>query len=218
MQRENSVLASLILAACMMMPGIVFAQTGEITGTVSDSLSGDPIPGVNVVIAGTSQGAATSAEGAYTISGVEPGSYDLQASFIGYETKLIEGVEVEAGEATEVDIRLTESAVQLQEVVAVAYGTQERQAVTGSVANIDTENLQAMPINSVDEALQGQIAGVSVQSASGIPGGGPAIQVRGTGNVGAGGQPLYVIDGYALPQPGQGSVTRRNPLAETTIT
>ncbi len=71
-----------------------------------------------------------------------------------------------------------------------------------------------MPLNSPDEALQGRIAGVTVQSSTGIPGGGPSITVRGTGNVGAGGQPLYVIDGFALPQTGQGTVTRRNPLAE----
>lgn len=198
----------------MLVPGLGWAQTGQISGTVTDSLSGETLPGVNVVISGTSQGAATSADGTYSISGVEPGVYDLQASFVGYRTKMIEDVEVEANLTTEVNITMVESAVQLDEVVAVAYGTQERQAVTGSVANIDTENLEAMQINSVDQALQGQIAGVSVQSSSGIPGGGPSIQVRGTGNVGAGGQPLYVIDGYALPQSGQGAVSRRNPLAE----
>jgi TonB-linked SusC/RagA family outer membrane protein len=181
---------------------------------VTDSLSGEALPGVNVVIAGTQQGAATDASGSYTIPGVEPGTYDLQATFIGYATKTVEGVAVNPGETTQVDFMLTEGAFQLDEVVAIGYGTQQRQDVTGSVGSVDVESIDGLPVTSPDQALQGRIAGVQVQSSTGIPGGGPSIQVRGTSNVGAGGQPLYVVDGFALPQPSQGAVTRRNPLAD----
>ena len=197
-----------------MVPGIAWAQTGGITGTVVDSLTGEPMAGVNVAIVGTQQGAATGASGNYLIQDVEPGTYDLRATFIGYQTKVVEDVEVSAGETTQVNFMLAESAVELEEVVAVGYGTQERQEVTGSFGKVNTESIENLPITSPDEALQGQIAGVNVQTAAGIPGGGPRIEVRGSGNVGAGGQPLYVIDGFALPQPSQGQALTRNPLAD----
>ncbi len=215
MQLTKSILASILFITVVMLPQSGWAQTGEITGTVSDSLSGESLPGVNVVIAGTQIGTATGPDGSFTISGVEAGTHDLQASFIGYVTKRIQGVQVEAGETTVVDIRLVPGAIELDEVVAVAYGVQQRQAVTGAVSNIDLNQLEGRPLSSVDQALEGQIAGVTVLNRSGIPGGGPSIKVRGTGNVGAGGEPLYVIDGFALPQPeSEGNIARQNPLAE----
>lgn len=214
MRRENLLRIGWLTITFMLVTSTAWAQTGEISGVVADSLTGEALPGVNVVIAGTQQGAATNAEGNYTISGVQPGIYDVQATFIGYETRTAEDVEVVAGETTSVDFMLVESAFQLDEVVAIGYGTQQRQDVTGSLGTVDVEGLRSMPITSPDEALQGQIAGVDVQSASGIPGGGPRITVRGTGNVGAGGQPLYVIDGFALPQPSQNESLSRNPLAD----
>ena len=210
----KSVLTSLLLLTCALLPELAWAQTGQIAGTVTDSLSGEPIPGVNVVIEGTTTGAATDGDGSYEIPGLEPGSYDVQASFVGYGTRLYQDVAVTAGETTTLDARLIPGALQLDEVVAVAYGTTRRQAVTGSVANVEMEALASRPLSSVDEALEGQIPGVIVQNRSGIPGGGPKIQVRGTGNVGAGGEPLYVVDGFALPQAGEGSISRQNPLAE----
>lgn len=214
MIRDKLLLPVALLIGVVFVPGIASAQTGQVSGAVTDSITGDPIPGVNVGIVGTTQGAATGAEGAFTITGIEPGTYDLEASFVGYATKTIENVEVEAGETTQVNFQLVETAVELEEVVAVAYGQQQQQEVTGSVSSMDMGEVDTKPINSADEALQGQMAGVNVQSASGIPGGGPSITVRGTGNVGAGGQPLYVVDGFALPQSGQGSVSRQNPLSE----
>jgi len=213
MIRDKLFLSVALLIGVVFVPGIASAQTGQISGTVTDSLTGEPIPGVNVGVVGTTQGAATGTNGAFTITDIEPGTYELEASFVGYATKT-ENVNVEAGETTEVKFQLIESALQLDEVVAVAYGEQERQSVTGSVSSMDMGEVDTKPINSAAEALQGQMAGVNVQAASGIPGGGPSITVRGTGNVGAGGQPLYVIDGFALPQTGQGSVSRQDPLAE----
>ena len=214
-QKKLLSLAGLMLLALVTAHSAAWAQqTGEITGTVTDSLSGEALPGTNVVIVGTQQGASTDAEGSYAITGVSPGSYDVQVSFVGYTPKTVEGVEVSAGEATQVDFALAQSAVELEEVVAVGYGTQQKEDVTGSVGTVDVESVQSLPLTSLDEALQGQIAGVTVQTASGIPGGGPRIKVRGTSNVGAGGQPLYVVDGFALPQPSQGQALTRNPLAD----
>lgn len=192
----------------------VWAQTGEISGMVTDSLSGESIPGANVVIVGTEQGTTTDVEGNYAIAGVSPGVYDVQASFVGYAASTVEEVEVVEGETTEVNFELVEDAVTLDEVVAVGYGTQQREDMTGSVDGIDRENLEGLRITSPTEALQGQISGLNITSTSGVPGGGPDIQLRGMGNVGAGGAPLYVVDGFALPQPGRGESLARNPLAD----
>ena len=214
MQVIKLALTSLLLFTCVLLPQLSQAQTGEIAGIVIDSLSGDPIPSANVVIAGTATGASTTADGNYSITGLQPGSYDVQASFVGYVTRLYQGVQVAAGQTTTLNIQLAPDLLQLDEIFATAYGTVERQAVTGSVADVDLEYLENRPLSSVDEAIEGQIPGVLVQNRSGIPGGGPAIQVRGTGNVGAGGQPLYVIDGFALTQPSDNNISRQNPLAE----
>ena len=214
MQIQKQALLSLFILSFVLLPSLAQAQTGQISGVATDSLSGNPIPGVSVIIAGTPVGAATSDDGSYSITGLEPGSYNVQASFIGYITRVYQNVTVQANQTTYLDIRLGEDLMQLGEIVATAYGTTARQAVTGSVGSVDMASLESRPLSSVDEAMEGQVPGVLVQNRSGIPGGGPSIQVRGTGNVGAGGQPLYVIDGFALTQPSDNAISRQNPLAE----
>ena len=214
MQISKSALTGLLLLTCALLPPFARAQTGQIAGMAIDSLSGTPVPGVNIAIAGTTTGTSSTADGSYVIAGLNPGTYNIQASFVGYVTKQYSGVQVTAGQTTNLDIHLVADLLQLDEIFATAYGTVERQAVTGSVADVDLAYLESRPISSVDQAIEGQIPGVLVQNRSGIPGGGPAIQVRGTGNVGAGGQPLYVIDGFALPQPSDNTISRQNPLAE----
>ena len=216
MQVIKSALTSLLLLLCAVAPQYARAQTGQIAGTTVDSLSGTPIPGVNVaIVVGTTLiGTSSDVDGNYEIANVEPGTYNVQASFVGYTTRLYTGVTVQAGQTTNLDVRLAEDLLQLGEVIATAYGATARQSVTGSVASVDMAALEARPISSVDEAMEGQVPGVLVQNRSGIPGGGPSIQVRGTGNVGAGGQPLYVIDGFALTQPSDNRLSRQNPLAE----
>ena len=171
---------------------------GAVGGVVTDSSSGASIPGVNVVIEGTQQGASTDAQGNYVVAGLEPGTYTLRASFVGYADKLIEGVEVATGDTTTVNVALSQGEVMLEEVVAIGYGTQQSEDVTGSVTTVPTENIEALPVTGVDQALTGQVAGVQVNQVSGIPGGGPEIQIRGIGAIGAGSQPLYVIDGFPI--------------------
>lgn len=181
---------------------------GAISGTVTDSLSGSPLPGVNVVISGTTQGTATNAEGNYTITGVEPGTYDLRASFIGYETKTVEDVQVSEGQTTEVNFALTESAYQLDEVVAVGYGEQERQDLTGAISSVSGQEISDLPVSSLEEALQGRATGVDIRPSSGAPGAGAIIQIRGATTFGNT-TPLYVIDGMPVTTGGGGQA---NPL------
>ena len=173
---------------------------GSIAGQVTDASTGEALPGVNVIIAGTATGAATDIDGRYIIQGVAPGTYSLQASFIGYQTRSISGVEVRDGQVTTLNIQLGQEGVNLDEVVVVGYGTQQRRDLTGSIAAVSAQNIENLPITTLDQAIQGQVAGVQVQQTSGVPGGGLNILVRGMGSIGAGNQPLYVIDGMPVEQ------------------
>ncbi len=206
----------------LLLVGLAFASLsmqaayaqGTIAGVVTDADTGDPLPTATVDIVGSQIGATADLTGNYSLPGVAPGTYSVRARFVGYLPMTRDGVVVADGATTNVDFGLRETEFGLEEVTVIGYGVQRREDVTGSVGIIDTDNIAAVPLISVDQALQGQVAGVTVQHATGAPGAGPQIQVRGTGNLGAGGQPLYVIDGFALPQPSQVTTLTRNPLAD----
>ena len=171
------------------------AQTGQISGTVTDSTTGDVLPGVNVVVSGTQRGASTDAQGQYTISNLEPGTYAVEASFIGYNSQTISGVEVSPGETTQVNIQLVPGAVQLDEVVAVGYGTQREEEVTGSVASVSSEDFIEGPARDVAALIEGQVAGLNITQSSGNPSAGSEISLRGTTTISASSSPLVLIDG-----------------------
>ena len=174
------------------------AQTGEITGTVTEAASGQTLPGVNVTIVGTQKGAATGSDGGYTISNVEPGTYDVRASFIGYRNVTEQGIEVEAGESTTVDFALQQDVSGLEEVVVVGYGETRRQDLTGSIASVSTEDIESISTTSVQEVLQGQSAGVQVIQNDGSPGGSFTVRIRGSNSMRGGNDPLYVVDGFPI--------------------
>lgn len=186
------------------------AAAAVISGRVTDSLSRAPVAGVTVTVVGTRLGAVTNAEGRYTIAGVPPGAFTLRAVRIGYAPQT-RPVTVTAGQTLSADFTLRTQAAQLAAVVAVGYGTQSARNVTGSVGTVDTRRLETQPVPSVDQALAGQVAGVQVLQGNGVPGGGPQIQIRGLGAIGAGSQPLYVVDGFALPS---SSDQVANPLTD----
>jgi TonB-linked SusC/RagA family outer membrane protein len=121
----------------------------------------------------------------------------LRARMLGY-TPGDTSVVVEEGREAVVDFRLKAQAIELEAVVAVGYGTRRSADVTGSVAAVQSENIQSLPVAGIDRALAGQVAGVQISQANGIPGGGPQLQIRGVGAIGAGTQPLYVVDGFPL--------------------
>ena len=174
------------------------ARVGAVVGTVTDGETGEPIPGVNVVIEGTQQGGSTDIDGAYAIRGVEAGQYTLVASFVGYADATEEGVQVEDGETTTVDFALRESALGLDELVVVGYGTQQRRDITGAISTVSPSDLQQIATTSLDQGLQGQVAGVQVTQVSGAPGASPQIRIRGGTSINAGNNPLYVIDGFPV--------------------
>lgn len=161
-----------------------------ITGAVTDEKN-KPLPGVSVTVKGTNVGVPTDGEGKYSLR-AEDNSI-LVFSFVGYQI-----TEEPVNKRTVIDIMLKEFNSELKEVVVVGYGNQERKDLTGSVGAVKMSNIQEIKAASIDLKLAGQLAGVTVSQVTGTPGGGVAINIRGAGSIGAGDNPLYVIDGFPL--------------------
>ncbi|WP_050700076.1 TonB-dependent receptor [Dysgonomonas sp. BGC7] len=166
-------------------------QEKNIMGTVTDD-KGEPLPGVSVVIKGTTKGTMTDLDGNYTIS-VPNTKTILQFSFLGFIPQ-----SVEVGTNSKIDVKLVEDIQNLDEVVVVGYGVQKKSHLTGSISKLNGEGLANMPVTRVDQALQGKIAGVNIQNTTSETGVAPQIRVRGMGSLSVGGEPLVVVDGYPV--------------------
>lgn len=185
-----------------------FQEQVKINGTIKDQ-SGNPLIGVTVKVVGKNQGTVTDANGDFSLE-VEPDDL-LEISFIGFGTQ-----RVKVGNKTEINIILKPSNSSLNEVVVVGYGTQSKKDVTGAIGTINMKPVQNMPITAANDALVAQIPGVQVNATNGIPGGGPQVVIRNVGVIGADNSPLFVVDGFPLPDNnGQGARQMNNPL--TTI-
>jgi TonB-linked SusC/RagA family outer membrane protein len=167
------------------------AQTLTITGTVSD-VQGEPLPGVNIRVQGTITGTTTDVSGKYSIAA--PGEQSvLQFSFIGFTQQ-----DVVVGSQRTVNVTLEEDVQQLDEVVVIGYGTVKRANVVGSISKVTAREIANRPVARVDQALQGQMAGVSVRSTSGAPGEDLQIRVRGAASITGETTPLYIVDGVPV--------------------
>lgn len=165
-------------------------QTKTISGKVMDAFN-DPLPGVTVVIKGTSKGTITDMDGNYTLVDV-PGTAVLQFSFIGMKTQ-----DITVGSQNNINITLEEESIGLDEIVAIGYGVQRKADLTGSVANISSEKLNTQSNINIGSALQGKIAGVDIVSQGGSPGAGSKIMIRGIGTLNNS-SPLYIVDGMYM--------------------
>lgn len=162
-------------------------QEQSIRGTITDD-TGNPLPGVTVVVKGTTRGTSTDVNGSFSLS--VPANSTLVLSFIGFQTQ-----EIIVGNQSTFNITMQTDAKALEEVVVVGYGTQRRQDVTGSVASISPEEFNKGVVATPDQLLVGKVAGLTINRNSGDPTGGSNIQLRGPSSLTAGTSPFYVIDG-----------------------
>lgn len=177
-------------------------DVGTIAGTVVSEVTGDPLPGVNVMVVDTQMGAATNNDGQFEISNVPPGTYSVRASFVGFGDRIKEGVEVQEGQTTSLTFAMQLQAAGLDEVVVVGYGTQQRKDLTGSVASINAgEMAEDLNVTNVGQLLQGHIPGISAGVATEADGSPGNLQVRGSNSITAGTNPLVVVDGVPYDGP-----------------
>lgn len=161
----------------------------KVSGKVTDA-SGASLPGVSVVVKGTTNGVITDNGGNYSISNI-PENSTLQFSFVGMKTQ-----EVAVGGKSSISVKLEEETTNIEEVVAIGYGTMKKSDITGSVASVTPEKLVDRPVTNVGQALQNKVAGVQViKQAAGDPGGRPQIRIRGTNSINTSADPLFVVDG-----------------------
>jgi len=176
----------------------VVQQQVTITGTVSD-IYGEPLPGVSILIKGTSQGTATDANGAFSLS-VPDRNATLIFSFVGFARQ-----EIAVGTQNVLNVTLAEDTQLMEEVVVIGYGTVKKSDLTGSVSSISEKTFKDQPVKSLSDILQGRSAGVQVTNRSGMPGGdGALILIRGTTSINKSSAPLYVVDGIfgaGVPNP-----------------
>ena len=172
-------------------------DTGTLTGQVV-SADGDVLPGVNVLIPAENQGAATDMEGRYRIEGLSPGSYEVQAQFVGFRTETAT-VTIEAGQETVQDFTMREDLVQMEEVVVTGLGQSvERRKLSADVGVISATDIQEAPVSSIDQLLQGRVPGSSIRAQSAQPGQGALINFRGITSVFASQTPVIYIDGVRV--------------------
>ncbi|MDW5288000.1 TonB-dependent receptor [Formosa sp. PL04] len=197
----KTILNSLLLAL-FFAPFMLLAQN-TVTGNVSDNTSNLPIPGVNIIIKGTSTGTATDFDGNFSLT-VNSGEV-IEFSFIGYKSQNIPFT----GQTT-LNIKLTEDAALLDEIVVIGYGSVKKEDVTGAADLVTNKDFNKGPIVSAPQLIQGKVSGVSVTNSGGAPGGGQEIRIRGNSSLSLNSNPLIVLDGIPLDQNGIGG--SRNPL------
>jgi TonB-linked SusC/RagA family outer membrane protein len=168
-------------------------QRKSISGKVTDA-AGTSIPGVSIIIKGTTNGVITDSKGNFTVPNVTDNTV-LQFSFVGMKPQEI----AVKGKST-INISLAEETIGIEEVVAIGYGTVKKGNLTGSVAKVRIEDIENRVVPRMDEALQGKMAGVMMQQSSGIPGAAPVVRIRGTNSITEGSQPLWVIDGMPVEE------------------
>ncbi|UII23707.1 SusC/RagA family TonB-linked outer membrane protein [Fulvivirga ligni] len=174
----------------LMLLSFCFCEMAYAQHTVTGKVSagGESVPGVSVVVQGTTKGTTTDIEGKYSLD-VNTGNETLVFSFIGYSTK-----EIAINGRTSIDVNLEEDITELQEVVVIGYGTVQKKLLTGATGQVKGDKIDQLSTTGTLDALQGQIAGVNIAATSGQPGDNLKVTIRGAGTIG-GSNPLYIVDG-----------------------
>ena len=183
------------------------SDTQNITGVVKDK-SGVPIIGANILVKGTTNGTITDMNGRFMFSDI-PTTSVLQVSYIGYKTQ-----EISLSGQSTLDIILREDLEALDEVVIVAYGTQNKRDVTGSMESVKFDELKDIPVAQFSQKMQGQVSGVQISQGTGKPGQGINVRIRGAASISTTSTPLYVVDGFPIV----GDINNINPNEIESIT
>jgi len=208
LKRILSIIGSALLVA--VFSSAAFAQY-TVEGTVSDQSDGAPLPGATVILVDTNYGTATDADGYFEFTDVPEGTYTLRITFVGY-VPLQRSIDV--NEDLNLNLSLSMDQQSLSEVVVTGYGSVVREQMTGNISSVSARQIEEIPVNSFESALQGQASGVFIQRGTGKLGQGINIRVRGTSSVSASSQPLYVIDGIPITAESQSTTADTNPLAD----
>ncbi|MBN7810655.1 TonB-dependent receptor [Algoriphagus sp. H41] len=192
----------------MLLVGVVQAQV-TVRGTIKSAGDGLGLPGVTVLVKGTTTGIASNGDGTYSIS-VPNSNAVLVYSFIGFKSQ-----EILVGNQSVIDVNLEEDMSSLDEVVVVGYGTMKKRDMSSAQVSVSSEDIERTVNTTVEQALQGRAAGVYVTQNTGAPGGGISVNIRGVNSIGGTNEPLYVIDGVQIqPQTvSYGNTSSTNPLA-----
>ena len=180
----------IILISFTFITNLGFAQNFTVKGVVTDAVTGETLPGVNVIVKNSQKGDVTDFDGNYKISAVPKGSI-LVFSYLGYQTK-----EVVVDKET-INTTLEESSEALDEIVVIGYGTQRKKEVTGAVSVVGSETIENLKPTRIEQALQGQVAGVNITASSGAPGAASNIRIRGISTNGNN-NPLILVDGNVI--------------------
>jgi len=210
---NTKVTAMLTLSALLLFAGFTtdaLAQGREITGKVTSANSGEALPGVTVLVKGASGiGTATDTDGNYSLE--VPEQYDvLVFSYVGFKKQ-----EVSIDGRTTINVSLEEDIQQLEEAVVVGYGSQIKEDLTGSVSDVSGSDIENVPVNSFENAIQGRSAGVFVNAGNGKLGQAIKVRVRGSSSISASNQPLYIVDGIPVTSESLSSAddAETNPMA-----
>lgn len=226
-RRQLVVSSAAVAAACMGATQVgAQATTGTVTGRAVNAANQTPLAGARVTVVGTTLQTLTREDGRFVLPNVPAGARRVRVAFVGY-APLEQAVTVVVGQPATAAFSLQPTAVALSQVVVVGYGTQRRADLTGSVASVQSTQLQQTTVNTLEQGLQGRVAGVQVTQGDAAPGGGMRVQIRGTNSMNPGSaQPLYVIDGVPIgtagsdkalgsaSDPSLSSLTQTNPLAQ----
>ncbi|WP_320113347.1 TonB-dependent receptor [Draconibacterium orientale] len=208
---SNGILKTMALALMLIIVHgtAAFAGSGttlqekSVTGKVL-STSGESLPGVSILVKGTTHGTVSDIDGNFSLSDVRAGDI-LVFSFIGMKE-----VELTVGDQTSIQVTMEDAVIGVDEVVVVGYGTQKKSDITGSVSSVSEERLAKIPVSNVMQAVQGAVSGVNITQVSSIPGEAPSVLVRGGGSLTASTSPYVVVDGIPISKMG-GSINDINP-------
>ncbi len=178
-----------ILSLILLLPFFVFAgTTGKLAGTIKDAQTGEPLVGANVMIEGTSFGAATNADGEYVILNISPGRYNIKFSFIGYETVVMQNVVIVVDQTTTLPVELNPQSIQVDEIIVTARTPLVQKDVTSSISVVTREEIESLPVANFTELLSLQ---------AGVTGSGSNLHIRG----GRSNEVAYMIDGTIVVDP-----------------